>query len=99
LGDQGMALQSAGEPLRRLGAAARAVYDVSGAGDTVTAALALALAAGGTVAEAAGLASLAAALEVAKPGVQTVSAAEILADASVRAAAPPLPHASAEVDP
>ncbi|HET9948256.1 MAG TPA: bifunctional ADP-heptose synthase [Longimicrobiales bacterium] len=85
LGEQGMALQRADGVLRGLPAAARAVYDVSGAGDTVTAAVAVALAAGATVDEAAQLANHAAALEVAKPGVQTVSAQEILDDLRARA--------------
>ncbi|MEQ1855958.1 MAG: D-glycero-beta-D-manno-heptose-7-phosphate kinase [Longimicrobiales bacterium] len=77
LGDRGMALQSAGASLVRLPAVAREVYDVSGAGDTVTAAIALALAAGATMPEAAELANHAAAVEVGKSGVQTVSPDEI----------------------
>ena len=77
LGDQGMALRSASGAHVRLPTLARSVYDVSGAGDTVTAALAVALATGADVAEAAALANHAAAVEVAKAGVQTVSPAEI----------------------
>ncbi|HUF77030.1 MAG TPA: PfkB family carbohydrate kinase, partial [Longimicrobiales bacterium] len=77
LGDQGMALQSAAGEHVCLPTLARSVYDVSGAGDTVTAALAVALAAGAGVAEAAALANHAAAVEVTKAGVQTVSPAEI----------------------
>ena len=79
LGDRGMALQTSGAALMRLPAVARDVYDVSGAGDTVTAAVALTLAAGATAAEAAELANHAAAVEVAKSGVQTVSPEEIRA--------------------
>jgi D-beta-D-heptose 7-phosphate kinase/D-beta-D-heptose 1-phosphate adenosyltransferase len=79
LGDRGMALQTSGSALIRLPAVARDVYDVSGAGDTVTAAVALTLAAGATAAESAELANHAAAVEVAKSGVQTVSAEEIRA--------------------
>lgn len=79
LGDRGVALQTGGAPLIRLPAVARDVYDVSGAGDTVTAAVALALGAGASAAEAAELANHAAAVEVAKSGVQTVSPAEIRA--------------------
>jgi len=78
LGERGMSLRTAAGEHMRLGASARGVYDVSGAGDTVTAAVAVALAAGAAVEEAAALANSAAALEVAKPGVQTVSAAELL---------------------
>ncbi len=79
LGDRGMALQTRGAPPVRLPAVGREVYDVSGAGDTVTAAVALALAAGATIGEAAELANHAAAVEVAKSGVQTVSPSEIRA--------------------
>jgi bifunctional ADP-heptose synthase (sugar kinase/adenylyltransferase) len=57
---------------------ARSVYDVSGAGDTVTAVLALALGAGATVTEAALLANHAAGIEVGKAGVATVSPDELL---------------------
>ncbi|HSB55404.1 MAG TPA: PfkB family carbohydrate kinase [Gemmatimonadales bacterium] len=57
---------------------AREVYDVSGAGDTVTAWAGAVLAAGGTAAEAAGIANLAASVEVAKAGVATVSPAEVI---------------------
>jgi D-beta-D-heptose 7-phosphate kinase/D-beta-D-heptose 1-phosphate adenosyltransferase len=72
-----MALQSRAESLTRLAAVARDVYDVSGAGDTVTAVVALALAAGGSACEAAMLANHAAAVEVGKSGVRTVAAEEI----------------------
>jgi len=80
LGDQGMVLQTGGGGHVRLPTLARAVYDVSGAGDTVTAVLAVALAAGADAAEAAALANHAAAVGVTKAGVQTVSAEEILAN-------------------
>jgi D-beta-D-heptose 7-phosphate kinase/D-beta-D-heptose 1-phosphate adenosyltransferase len=55
------------------------VYDVSGAGDTVTAWVATTLASGGTVDEAAYLANVAAGVEVAKAGVAIVSPEEVLA--------------------
>jgi len=57
---------------------AREVFDVSGAGDTVTAWVGTALAAGATVREAATLGNFAAGVEVAKSGVSTVSPAEVL---------------------
>jgi D-beta-D-heptose 7-phosphate kinase/D-beta-D-heptose 1-phosphate adenosyltransferase len=57
---------------------ARAVYDVSGAGDTVTALLAATLAVGGSVHEGAVLAAHAAGVEVGKAGVVTVAPDEIL---------------------
>jgi D-beta-D-heptose 7-phosphate kinase/D-beta-D-heptose 1-phosphate adenosyltransferase len=85
LGDRGMALQSKDRPLAKLAATAREVYDVSGAGDTVTAVVALALAAGAAACEAAALANHAAAVEVGKSGVQTVSADEIRAHARLHA--------------
>ena len=81
LGEQGMALHSEGAETVLLPTSARSVYDVSGAGDTVTAVVAVCLAAGGTVLESAILANHAAALEVAKAGVATVTPSEILAHA------------------
>jgi rfaE bifunctional protein kinase chain/domain len=77
LGEQGMALKSPGEPALRIPARAREVYDVSGAGDTVTAVVALALASGCAPPEAAHLANLAAGVEVQKPGVSVVTLAEL----------------------
>jgi rfaE bifunctional protein kinase chain/domain len=55
------------------------VYDVVGAGDTVCAVMALALAAGGSYEEAAVLANHAAAMVVGKLGLATVTAPELLA--------------------
>jgi D-beta-D-heptose 7-phosphate kinase/D-beta-D-heptose 1-phosphate adenosyltransferase len=63
----------------RVPTTAREVYDVVGAGDTVTAYLAVMLAAGATVAEAAVIANFAAGVEVGKLGAATVSGAEVLA--------------------
>jgi D-glycero-beta-D-manno-heptose-7-phosphate kinase len=59
---------------------AREVADVTGAGDTVVATLALALAAGASSAEAASLANHAAGIVVGKFGPATVSPAELLHD-------------------
>ena len=87
LGEAGMALLAEDGELLRVSAVARAVYDVSGAGDTVTAALATALAAGATPAEAAVLANHAAAIEVGKAGVAVVLPDE-LREAVARAAEP-----------
>jgi rfaE bifunctional protein kinase chain/domain len=56
---------------------ARAVYDVSGAGDTVISMLTLALLSGATLEEAALLSNFAAGVEVGKPGTATVSIAEL----------------------
>jgi len=78
LGEKGMALQSEADGYLRVPTVARDVYDVSGAGDTVTAVMAVGLAAGGTPLESAILANHAAAVEVGKAGVATVSPREIL---------------------
>jgi D-beta-D-heptose 7-phosphate kinase/D-beta-D-heptose 1-phosphate adenosyltransferase len=77
LGEDGMALCTADGEYTRVPAVARSVYDVSGAGDTVVAAFAVALAAGATVTEAAILANHAAGIEVSKAGVATVSPEEL----------------------
>jgi D-beta-D-heptose 7-phosphate kinase/D-beta-D-heptose 1-phosphate adenosyltransferase len=68
--------QTFDEPAR-----AREVFDVSGAGDTVVAAFALALAAGAGIQESLRLANLAAGVVVAKVGTATVSPGELTAEA------------------
>jgi rfaE bifunctional protein kinase chain/domain len=78
LGESGMALQTADGRHVRVPTVARDVYDVSGAGDTVTAVMAVAIGAGASVPEAAMLANHAAAIEVGKVGVATVTSAELL---------------------
>ena len=78
LGEHGMALRTADGEYMNVPTVARSVYDVSGAGDTVTAVVGLALGVGATPVEAAILANHAAAREVAKAGVATVSRDEIL---------------------
>jgi D-beta-D-heptose 7-phosphate kinase/D-beta-D-heptose 1-phosphate adenosyltransferase len=77
-GEHGMWLLD-GEVEGALPATAREVADVTGAGDTVIATLALALAAGATSPEAARLANHAAGLVVGKFGPATISAEELLA--------------------
>lgn len=78
-GEHGMALFGrAGERLQ-IPSVARTVYDVSGAGDTVIAVLALALAAGAPIEQAMELANFAAGAVVAKLGTATASPEEILA--------------------
>ncbi len=77
-GEAGLALCRPGRPPRHFPAAAREVYDVTGAGDTVLAVAALALAAGGELEEAALLANLAAGVVVGKVGTATLSRAELL---------------------
>jgi D-beta-D-heptose 7-phosphate kinase/D-beta-D-heptose 1-phosphate adenosyltransferase len=78
LGSAGMALSTGPGSLLRVPAVARSVYDVSGAGDTVTALMAATLAAGGAADEGAVLATHAAGVEVGKAGVVTVTPEEIL---------------------
>ena len=77
-GDQGIWLLSSGIE-GHLPAAAREVADVTGAGDTVIATLAVALAAGATLGEAARLANEAAGIVVGKFGPATASTTELLA--------------------
>jgi D-glycero-beta-D-manno-heptose-7-phosphate kinase len=79
LGSDGMVLVTKDGTLTQIPSIARQIYDVSGAGDTVTAWLGTALAAGASVREAAQLANYAAGVEVGKPGVATVSPEEVLA--------------------
>ena len=78
-GEQGMWLSHA-EVEGAVPAVAREVSDVTGAGDTVVATLALALAAGATLAEAAVLANHAAGVVVGKFGPATVTREELLAN-------------------
>lgn len=77
LGPHGMLLCEEAESLTHLSGAARAVFDVSGAGDTVTAVCGILLAAGASAFEAAWIANHAAAVEVGKRGVATVSIEEL----------------------
>jgi len=79
LGEQGMALVDAEGAVHRVPTTAREVYDVVGAGDTVTAYLAAMLGAGASALEAAIIANFAAGVEVGKLGAATVSADEVLA--------------------
>jgi D-beta-D-heptose 7-phosphate kinase/D-beta-D-heptose 1-phosphate adenosyltransferase len=76
-GEAGMTLFKPRSRARHFPTAAQEVYDVTGAGDTVLATCALALAAGGTFEEAARLANQAAGIAVGKVGTATVSAREL----------------------
>ena len=79
LSEHGMALIEKGATgVHRIPTTAREVYDVVGAGDTVTAYLAAMLASGGTAFEAAVIANYAAGVEVGKLGAATVSPSEVL---------------------
>jgi D-beta-D-heptose 7-phosphate kinase/D-beta-D-heptose 1-phosphate adenosyltransferase len=78
-GEEGMSLFSRSGS-HHLPTFAREVFDVTGAGDTVIATLALARAAGATMEEAALLANHAAGIVVAKVGTATLTRAELLSD-------------------
>ena len=79
LGEQGMLLMEKGCEPFPIPAHAKDVFDVSGAGDTAIAVLALALAAGASPAEAAELANRASGIAVGKLGTATVSTGELQA--------------------
>jgi len=78
LGSEGMLLAKEGRVEQIMPTAAKEVFDVSGAGDTVIASLTLALAAGQSFESAAEFANLAAGVVVGKVGTATVSPSEIL---------------------
>jgi D-beta-D-heptose 7-phosphate kinase/D-beta-D-heptose 1-phosphate adenosyltransferase len=78
LGESGMALIGSDGAIHRVPTTAREVYDVVGAGDTVTAYLAAMLAAGAEPREAAEVANFAAGVEVGKLGAATVTPDEVL---------------------
>jgi len=77
LGAEGMALYRSPDDFTLLPTAAREVYDVSGAGDTVVAVITAALAAGLSIKEAVSIANIAAGIVVAKVGTAVVTASEL----------------------
>jgi D-beta-D-heptose 7-phosphate kinase / D-beta-D-heptose 1-phosphate adenosyltransferase len=77
--EKGLSLLRDAQPPLHLPAVAREVFDVTGAGDTVIATLAAALAAGVELPEACRLANLAAGIVVGKLGTASVSIAELYA--------------------
>ncbi len=78
LGEEGMLLVEPSAGTRLLPPEAREVFDVTGAGDTVTSVLAVCLPAGATVGQAAYLANLAAGIEVTRLGAVPVTANELV---------------------
>ncbi|MCL4130374.1 UNVERIFIED_CONTAM: hypothetical protein GTU68_014166 [Idotea baltica] len=74
---KGMSFMASGASARHRSGKAREVYDVSGAGDTSIAALALGLAGGGSLEHAVELAIAASGIAVGKAGTATVSASEL----------------------
>jgi D-glycero-beta-D-manno-heptose-7-phosphate kinase len=79
VGERGMLLVAPGRPALAIPTTAREVFDVVGAGDTVTAYLATMLASGASVDEAAVIANYAAGVQVRKFGAATVTPNEVLA--------------------
>ena len=79
-GDQGMALFQQNTPAIHIPAQARTVYDVTGAGDTVVAVLALLLSIGMDMEQAARLANYAAGIVVGKVGTACIDLEELLAE-------------------
>lgn len=77
-GERGMSLLAADGHYADIPTVAREVYDVTGAGDTVIAALTLALTSGATIEEAAVIANHAAGIVVGKVGTATLSRAELI---------------------
>ncbi len=75
----GMTVVTANGAVTHLGAEAREVFDVSGAGDTVVATVAAALASGADLGQAAALANAAAGIVVGKVGTACVFAADLIA--------------------
>jgi D-beta-D-heptose 7-phosphate kinase/D-beta-D-heptose 1-phosphate adenosyltransferase len=84
-GEHGMTLFERGRAPLHVPTAAREVFDVTGAGDTVIATMALALAAGASLPEAAVLANAAAGVVVGKVGTAQATPAEVLAAARLGA--------------
>ena len=83
-GADGLSLAARGADIVHIPSRAREVFDVSGAGDTVVAALALSLAAGSDLQTAARLANIAAGIAVTMVGTAAVTAGEIAAELQSR---------------
>jgi rfaE bifunctional protein kinase chain/domain len=77
-GEQGMTVFQNGKKLIHIPTVAREVFDVTGAGDTVIAASALALLAGASIEQAAAIANAAAGIVVGKIGTATATPEELL---------------------
>jgi D-beta-D-heptose 7-phosphate kinase/D-beta-D-heptose 1-phosphate adenosyltransferase len=76
-GEAGMTLYRAGLAPWSIPALTRAVFDVTGAGDTVVSTVAMALAAGADLESAADLANTAAGIAVGRPGAVVVTIADL----------------------
>jgi len=94
-GEHGVTLLQKGQPAHHQPTRAQEVYDVTGAGDTVSAALGCGIAAGLSLRDATQLANLAAGVVVGKLGTATASRDEILTAMDAQA---PSPHGLLPVD-
>lgn len=81
-GEEGMSLIRPGKKALHIKARAREVYDVTGAGDTVIAAIGSTMAVGGDLEDAVQLANVAAGIVVGKPGTAWATPEEIMHEAS-----------------
>jgi D-beta-D-heptose 7-phosphate kinase/D-beta-D-heptose 1-phosphate adenosyltransferase len=86
--EKGMTLVERGGAVTSVAARAREVFDVSGAGDTVIATLALARAGGRTLAQAMHIANAAAGVVVSKLGTATANIAEVMHELAAQADQP-----------
>ncbi|MBT3209222.1 MAG: D-glycero-beta-D-manno-heptose-7-phosphate kinase [Bacteroidetes bacterium] len=77
-GEKGMSVFENGQAVEHIPTKAKEVFDVSGAGDTVVSAIALALSSGISLKESAYLANLAAGIKVAKVGTAPVCKEELI---------------------
>jgi D-beta-D-heptose 7-phosphate kinase/D-beta-D-heptose 1-phosphate adenosyltransferase len=84
-GEEGMSLIRPDKPMLTVPARAREVFDVTGAGDTVIAAVGATLAVGGGLEEAVQLANIAAGIVVGKLGAATAAPDEIVREATQEA--------------
>lgn len=80
LGDEGMMLMEPGKPIFRISTRAQKVHDVSGAGDTVIAAMAVAMVSGAVLREAAHIANHAAGIVCGEVGVVPIDRDRLLKD-------------------
>jgi rfaE bifunctional protein kinase chain/domain len=85
-GEDGMSLMQRDNKVLHMPARSREVFDVTGAGDTVIAAIGCAWAVGGALEDAVQLANIAAGIVVGKLGAATASPAEILNELSAQEA-------------
>jgi len=85
-GEEGMSLIERDGRVLHIKARTREVFDVTGAGDTVIAAIGCAWAVGSELADALSLANTAAGIVVGKPGAATASPAEIIHELSLQEA-------------